>query len=167
MTYSSTAVRFFTAPKPLGNAMDAAQSPQHLETPSKTSTGPMTEISASNRQAEGPKPDAVDAAPAREQKKGLTFSNQESLPKLPVPDLENTCRRYLESLSALQTPREQTESKAAVEEFLRTDGPALQEKLKNYASLKTSYIEQFCKLPVHCYLLLRTFANPVQGTILI
>lgn len=75
----------------------------------------------------------------------MTFANQDSLPKLPVPDLENTCRRYLDSLAALQSPREQADSKAAVEDFLKTDGPVLQEKLKNYASSKTSYIEQFCE----------------------
>lgn len=83
------------------------------------------------------------------EKKGLTFANQDSLPKLPIPELEETCKRYLESLSALQTPREQEESKAAVYDFLRTDGPVLQEKLKNYASSKTSYIEQFCTSILH------------------
>lgn len=77
-------------------------------------------------------------------KKGLTFANQDSLPKLPIPDLEDTCRRHLEALSALQTIREHEETKAAVHEFLKTEGPILQEKLKTYASSKTSYIEQFC-----------------------
>lgn len=76
-------------------------------------------------------------------KQGLTFANQDSLPKLPIPDLEDTCRRHLDALAALQGPREHEESKAAVREFLKTDGPSLQEKLKNYATSKTSYIEQF------------------------
>jgi carnitine O-acetyltransferase len=78
-------------------------------------------------------------------KQGLTFANQDSLPKLPIPDLEDTCRRHLEALMALQSPREHEESKAAVTEFLKTDGPSLQEKLKNYATSKTSFIEQFCE----------------------
>lgn len=30
-------------------------------------------------------------------------------------------------------------------EFLKTDGPELHERLKKYASGKSSYIEQFCK----------------------
>lgn len=81
-------------------------------------------------------------------KQGLTFANQDSLPKLPIPDLEDTCRRHLDALAALQGPREHEESKAAVREFLKTDGPSLQEKLKNYATSKTSYIEQFCEY--HC-----------------
>jgi carnitine O-acetyltransferase len=76
-------------------------------------------------------------------KKGITFANQDSLPKLPIPDLEKTCWKYLEALCPLQTPREHEETKVAVHEFLRSDGPELQEKLKKYASSKTSYIEQF------------------------
>lgn len=78
-------------------------------------------------------------------KKGITFANQDLLPKLPIPDLESTCRKYIESLGPLQSFREHEETKAAVHEFLKTDGPELQEKLKKYASSKTSYIEQFCR----------------------
>ena len=97
-------------------------------------------------------------------KQGLTFANQDSLPKLPIPDLEDTCRRHLEALVALQTPREHEETKAAVRDFLKTDGPILQEKLKNYASSKTSYIEQFCKWRSDDDV---TKSNAIQGTILI
>lgn len=99
-------------------------------------------------------PKTNGAAPALDisskEKKGLTFANQDSLPKLPIPELEKTCSRYLEALSALQSPREQEETKAAVQDFLKTDGPVLQERLKNYASSKTSYIEQFCMLHTPC-----------------
>lgn len=74
---------------------------------------------------------------------GITFAHEDSLPKLPIPDLEATCKRYMESLAPLQSHREHEETKAAVEEFLKSDGPELQERLKNYASSKTSFIEQF------------------------
>lgn len=77
-------------------------------------------------------------------KPGITFAAQDKLPKLPIPDLEATCKRYLESLYPLQTAREHHDSERAVEEFLRGDGQALQEKLKTYSENKTSYIEQFC-----------------------
>ncbi|KAK1140789.1 carnitine O-acetyltransferase yat1 [Aspergillus melleus] len=120
------AVRHFTAPKPLGNAMTSPRSQPSLEPKIK--------------------PTSVDVMPNADlppKKQGLTFANQDSLPKLPVPDLESTCKKYLEALSALQTPREQEETRAAVQDFLKSDGPVLQEKLKNYASSKTSYIEQF------------------------
>ncbi|MCJ1433880.1 hypothetical protein MMC27_003245 [Xylographa pallens] len=76
-------------------------------------------------------------------KPGITYAGQDKLPKLPIPELEDTCRRYLEALRPLQSHREQGETEAAVQEFLKRDGPILQEKLKKYATGKSSYIEQF------------------------
>lgn len=77
-------------------------------------------------------------------KPGITFAGQEKLPKLPIPDLENTCKNYLAALKPLQSHREHEETAAAVQEFLKSEGPELQEKLKKYATGKSSYIEQFC-----------------------
>ncbi|KAG5984502.1 hypothetical protein E4U55_004495 [Claviceps digitariae] len=74
---------------------------------------------------------------------GITFAGQDKLPKLPIPDLASTCDKYLEALRPLQSPRERAETEHAVRDFLSTDGPDLQEKLKRYARGKTSYIEQF------------------------
>jgi carnitine O-acetyltransferase len=76
---------------------------------------------------------------------GITFAAQDKLPKLPIPELESSLKKYLRALKPLQTPREHSDSRQAVEDFLRTDGPELQEKLRNYAQGKSSYIEQFCK----------------------
>ena len=131
MSYSSVAVRHFTAPKPLLDAMATPRSQPTMETKIKP-----TSVDGVNGQG---------VASEQPKKKGSTFANQDSLPKLPIPDLESTCKKYIEALSALQTPREQEETKASVQDFLKSDGPILQEKLKNYASSKTSYIEQFCK----------------------
>ena len=78
-------------------------------------------------------------------KPGITFAAQDKLPKLPIPDLEATCKKYLASLDPLQNSREHHDSVRAIDEFLKTDGPVLQEKLKTYAEGQTSYIEQFCK----------------------
>ena len=77
--------------------------------------------------------------------RGITFAAQDKLPKLPIPDLQSTCDKYLEALRPLQSAREQAETQHAVREFLKTDGPDLQDKLKKYAQGKTSYIEQFCE----------------------
>ncbi|CAK7241500.1 MAG: carnitine O-acetyltransferase yat1 [Sporothrix thermara] len=74
---------------------------------------------------------------------GITFSHQDKLPKLPIPDLEKSCQKYLSALRPLQTSREHAETRHAVDEFLRNEGPELQEKLKSYAEGRTSYIEQF------------------------
>lgn len=82
-------------------------------------------------------------------KPGITFAAQEKLPKLPIPDLESTCRKYLEALRPLQSAREHSDTKIAVQDFLHGDGPDLQEKLKKYAVGKTSYIEQFCASFAH------------------
>ncbi|CAL5870674.1 uncharacterized protein PFLUO_LOCUS4914 [Penicillium psychrofluorescens] len=134
MSYSSMAVRFFTTPSPLGKAMDAQTSQPGPGAHSHTVVRPnlSTDI-----------PSSEVAEEYTPKKQGMTFANQDSLPKLPIPDLEDTCRKHLQALEALQTPREHEESKAAIREFLKTDGPGLQEKLKTYASSKTSYIEQF------------------------
>ena len=79
---------------------------------------------------------------------GITFAAQDKLPKLPIPELEHSMTKYLEALKPLQSPREYAETQQAVEEFLKSEGPELQEKLKKYANGKTSYIEQFCTC--HC-----------------
>ncbi|KDQ50285.1 hypothetical protein JAAARDRAFT_42285 [Jaapia argillacea MUCL 33604] len=72
-----------------------------------------------------------------------TFAGQEKLPKLPIPPLEDTCRRYLQALEGLQDPREHEHTKKVVEEFLKGEGPKIQERLKAWAANKDSYIEDF------------------------
>src|SRR2546423_14349517 len=34
---------------------------------------------------------------------GITFASQEKLPKLPIPELESTCKKYLAALEPLQS----------------------------------------------------------------
>ena len=79
----------------------------------------------------------------KKSKPGLTFAAQDKLPRLPIPDLEATLKRYNDSLAPLQTSREQQETQAASKDFLEHDGKELQDKLKKYATGKSSYIEQF------------------------
>lgn len=78
-------------------------------------------------------------------KPGITFAAQDKLPKLPLPDLESSLTKYLTALAPLQSPKDHRESDYAIKEFLRADGPKLQEKLQQYAQGKANYIEQFCK----------------------
>lgn len=78
------------------------------------------------------------------EKHGITFAAQDTLPKLPIPDLDGTCKKYVDALKPLQNKREQEDTSIAVKEFLKSDGPELQARLKKYATGKTSYIEQFC-----------------------
>ncbi len=65
-----------------------------------------------------------------------TFKYQEKLPKLPIPPLEDTCKRYLKALEALQDETEHATTKAAVEDFLKNDGPLIQDKLIEWAKTK-------------------------------
>ena len=78
------------------------------------------------------------------EKPGITFAAQDSLAKLPIPELESTLKRYQDVLKPLQTRREHEDTKAAAQEFLKGEGLELQARLKKYATGKTSYIEQFC-----------------------
>ncbi|KAI1196484.1 choline/Carnitine O-acyltransferase [Nemania serpens] len=132
-----TQVRIFSMPKSLGETL-ASTSPTSLPRP----TGQLTNGHASDPKLSSKMPLTM-AVPEEPMGGGLTFSGQDNLPKLPIPELESSCRRYLTALRPLQGPREHADTRLAVEQFLRSDGPDLQEKLQNYALGKSSYIEQF------------------------
>ena len=76
---------------------------------------------------------------------GITFSAQDKLAKLPIPELGSTLQKYMNVLEPLQTKKEQNDTYKAVEDFKKGEGPELQARLKKYATGKTSYIEQFCE----------------------
>lgn len=60
---------------------------------------------------------------------------QASLPKLPVPSLESTCAKYLETVQPLLTPEEYSGTKQAVASFLSSPLAAeLQQRLKDRAA---------------------------------
>ncbi|KAI1119404.1 acyltransferase ChoActase/COT/CPT [Nemania sp. NC0429] len=63
--------------------------------------------------------------------KGPMLRFQESLPRLPVPTLEETAARYVKSIHPLLSPDEFATSKKAVEQFIRPGGVGekLQKKL--------------------------------------
>jgi carnitine O-acetyltransferase len=71
-----------------------------------------------------------------------TLAHQVSLPKLPIPPLEDTCRRYLKALEGLQDETEHEITKRAVNEFLRDGGPQIQEKLKVWAECRDRYVHR-------------------------
>ncbi|KAI3340457.1 Choline/Carnitine o-acyltransferase-domain-containing protein [Ustulina deusta] len=132
-----TQVRIFAMPKSLGETL-ASTSPTSLPKPTEQHTnGNTPSLKLSPYMSVGM------AIPEEPKNGGITFSAQDNLPKLPIPDLESSCRKYLAALRPLQGPRERAETRLAVEEFLRSDGPDLQEKLQKYALGKSSFIEQF------------------------
>ena len=140
MTFSTT-VRTFIMPRPLGDRLAAAnaQSPGANE-------GKRSEAAAadSTRAYSLESKDPLASHKNASSIPGITFAAQDKLPKLPIPELESTLNNYLEALKPLQSAREQQDTVAAVNEFKKRDGPDLHERLKKYATGKSSYIEQFC-----------------------
>ncbi|KAJ5253633.1 hypothetical protein N7524_010813 [Penicillium chrysogenum] len=63
--------------------------------------------------------------------KGKMLRFEDSLPRLPVPSLEETSRRYLKSVHAVVSESEYERTKKAVEEFIRPggQGESLQKRL--------------------------------------
>jgi carnitine O-acetyltransferase len=59
-----------------------------------------------------------------------TFSLQHTLPRLPVPSLEETCTLYLQTLVPFQTPEEHEKSKKIVHDFMNSKlANSLQQRL--------------------------------------
>ncbi|KAF1992264.1 carnitine O-acetyltransferas-like protein [Aulographum hederae CBS 113979] len=68
--------------------------------------------------------------------KGKMLRFEDSLPRLPVPTLEETAKRYLKSVHPLLTADEFKKTAQAVEDFLKPggQGPELQKRLVEHAS---------------------------------
>lgn len=133
--------RKFTISRPLDEALASSDVHKSDMTDPKRSNE-AAEASAKKFSAEEKAPLANSTNPMS--KPGITFASQDKLPKLPIPELESSCKKYLAALEPLQNSREHSETKAAVEDFIKHEGPELQERLKKYATGKSSYIEQFC-----------------------
>lgn len=138
-----TQVRIFAMPKSLGETLattSASSIPRSLpDLPNGIANGKLAAPLPSSHKPTMP---VTNEEP---KSGGVTFAGQDSLPKLPIPELDQTCKKYLAALKPLQGSREHAETRQAVQEFLKQDGPGLQEKLQQYAAGKTSYIEQFCR----------------------
>ncbi|KAM7213580.1 putative carnitine O-acetyltransferase precursor [Rhypophila decipiens] len=74
---------------------------------------------------------SLPAGYVEDKSKGPMLRFQESLPRLPVPSLEETAARYLKSLKPILSQSELEASTKAVQEFIAPNGPGrkLQEKL--------------------------------------
>jgi Choline/Carnitine o-acyltransferase len=63
---------------------------------------------------------------------GVTYAGQDSLPRLPIPDLHETMEKFQYRLEALQDETQRELTKRVVQEFLDGEGPKLQEALREY-----------------------------------
>ena len=63
------------------------------------------------------------------------YKHQATMAKLPVPDLQATCAKYLRSVRALVSDAHYERTKAAVEEFLKPggQGEVLQKRLLEHS----------------------------------
>ncbi|XP_028398287.1 carnitine O-palmitoyltransferase 2, mitochondrial-like [Dendronephthya gigantea] len=73
-----------------------------------------------------------------------TYHFQPSLPRLPIPKLEDSCRRYLDAQKVILSPEEYENTKRLVENFKQNEGPELQKELifKDKQNKHTSYISE-------------------------
>ena len=82
--------------------------------------------------------------PAPPTSKPSLKSDPNQLPKLPIPKLEDTCKRYLRALEGLQDEEEHAKTESVVKEFLSNgEGEYWQKKLVEYDQGVDSYIEEF------------------------
>ncbi len=71
-----------------------------------------------------------------------TYSLQDALPSLPVPDLNQTCNKFLQSVRPLLTDEEYAVSKQKLEEFKKKDGNMLHNNLWKYSFTVRNWIEE-------------------------
>ncbi|CAB9509949.1 Putative mitochondrial carnitine O-acetyltransferase [Seminavis robusta] len=78
-----------------------------------------------------------------------TYGAQSTLPRLPIPTLDETLDKFPKMIQAVQTKEEHAETLKMVEDFRKTDGPKLQQMLIDYdqEGARTgafgSYVEEF------------------------
>lgn len=71
------------------------------------------------------------------------YQFQDSLPKLPLPKLEDTCKQYIQMVTPLLSDSELARTKAAVTEFQQGMGVELQKQLEMIDGFtKTNYLHQ-------------------------
>lgn len=69
-----------------------------------------------------------------------TFSEDDKLPSLPLPDLKHTLDRYLDSVKVLVTPKEFNNTVRIVEKFENGIGRELDEKLRRKAKSERNWV---------------------------
>ncbi|GFO27234.1 carnitine o-octanoyltransferase [Plakobranchus ocellatus] len=72
-----------------------------------------------------------------------SFQFENDLLTLPVPDLSNTLKKYLQSVRVFVTPEEYKATEAIVEEFAKGEGQYLQQRLREYAEGKKNWLEKW------------------------
>lgn len=87
-----------------------------------------------------------------------TFDFDDTLPPLPLPDLQYTLQRYYESIKPFGSPSELEESKKIISEFESGIGTQLNRKLKERAAIKKNWLDEWWDK--YAYHMLRVPLNP-------
>ena len=66
-----------------------------------------------------------------------------NLPKLPVPELEQTLKKFLNTVHSLLTPEEFSRTREVTEEFLKKEGPYLQRLLLERAASRDNWLSEW------------------------
>ncbi|SCU95138.1 LADA_0G13762g1_1 [Lachancea dasiensis] len=75
---------------------------------------------------------------------GTTFENQAKLPALPVPELEETLAKYIETIKPYcQTRSQLEEQKRLCASFAAGAGPELQERLQKFSDKSRNWLSHF------------------------
>lgn len=72
-----------------------------------------------------------------------TFQYQDQLPSLPVPDLQHTLDRYLDSVKPHLSPEEYKQTEFIVQQFAANEGKFLHEKLLEQASKSRNWLQKW------------------------
>lgn len=75
--------------------------------------------------------------------KGLTYSKQEDMPSLPVPELKSTLDKYLKSIKPYCNSESDYEKQVQLcYQFLSNQGPTLQERLLSYSMERRNWMQE-------------------------
>lgn len=76
----------------------------------------------------------------------MLYSNQRSLPPLPVPALKDTCRRFMLSVRPILDDKDFNEMDALCKNFMRGEGRSLQ----RLAVLKSMFVKNYVRIITCC-----------------
>lgn len=88
-------------------------------------------------------------------RKPMLYSFQNSLPRLPVPSIKDTCERYLESVRPLMDDQQFERMKGLTQDFEKNLGPRLQWYLKLKSWWASNYVSS-SSLIFHTVMILRS-----------
>ena len=114
--------------------------PERLKTPEEKKQETRVPVTISDTRPQGT---MSDKASASDEEKVTTYGHQDSLLPLPVPDLEDTLKKYLVTVKPFLTAEEMEHTEAVVEDFKNGIGSKLQEMLVERGEEERNWLEDW------------------------